>query len=137
MKHYIQLDNIAALPNVEYVGYLWYSDSEKPAVLKGERVNFSKDTNTPFIVEGNLISVDGLVSINIKQVGGRQLITQFDVETIKRDERLKFEKLRFTPHKMDGYKEVVFEQIWSLESDPQCCEWESYKPAYQYFVELK
>lgn len=137
MKHYKQLDNIAALPNMEYFGYLWYSDSEKPVVLKGERVSVSKGTNHPFIVEGNLISLNGLVSINIKQVGSRQLITQFDVEIIKKDERLKVEKLMYTPHKLEGYRELVFEQVWALESDSQCCGWESYRPAYQYFVELK
>lgn len=137
MIHYKQHNTLETLPNKEYHGYLWFADCEFPEVIDGFLSGKLMSRNNTFIVEGNLMSKDNLTSVSIKQVGSTQFIMEFNHKDISEDRALQFNDLTYIPHKLPGFKEIVFRQVWIAESDENCCNWPTYRPRFQYFVELK
>lgn len=63
-----------------YEGYMWESDKIAPEIYHGkEEIGFSlTDGENPFIVEGQLYDKENDLSISIRFVDGKYLITRFD-----------------------------------------------------------
>ena len=104
----------------KYEGYLWFSDREKPKVLKEEEYDFSKHTEkeNPFIVEGMLFCKEENVSVMIRHTG-KYHICEFDFEKLKK-KGAEFEDVKYLPYRLDGIKKLKFKQLWLPEPDANC-----------------
>lgn len=94
-------------------GYLWYSDQSKPTVYIDEDVELNLDENiNPFVIEGQLYSQDTQVSVSIKYVDGRYIITRYVPNERKGLEEGKIEQ--YVPNVRLGLRDKVlyFSRLW-------------------------
>ncbi len=104
----------------KYEGYLWFSDQEKPKVLKEEEYDFSQltENENPFIVEGMLFCKEENISIMIRHTG-KYHICEFDLNKLEK-KGAEFEDIEYLPHRLNGVKKVKFKQLWLPEKDENC-----------------
>ena len=72
----IKIDEIK---NLNYEGYIWLSDREKPTVYEGKPVILPKEGENPFVVEGQLYNKTEGLSYSIKYVDGQYIIQEYSV----------------------------------------------------------
>ena len=146
-----KIDDLTQIPkDNEYEGYLWMSDSEKPTVLKNEKleslklvirdssrtITFNEISNTsnPFIVEGQLYCKPESLSYSIKYVDGKHLVIEYDLKNAPAG----FDEKRFIPNRMDDVSRLKFQLYWKVEPDEtgeSLCEgMGTYVPAAYVFV---
>ena len=105
-----------SLPNLNYQGYIWLSDADKPIVLQNEAFDFSKININPFIVEALLFNEEKEVSLHIQHTDKYHIteyhVNQFDVADVV--------DIEFLPHRLVGVSKVKFKQIWIPQPDTNC-----------------
>lgn len=101
-------------------GYLWFSDAETPVVYDNvaSKEIILKDTDNPFVVEGQLYDSAAKKSCSIKYVDGRYLVNYFQVS----DEDIAsptHEVKAFLSNRMEG-RMLYFLRYWEASPDEYC-----------------
>lgn len=118
----------------KYVGYLWYSNAQKPELYFGEEYAFTFDDNkNPFVIEGWL--TDGKTSIQIKYVDGKHLLKKYNIEELKKSIPNIVSKSYYPAFK--GVSKLEFLQFWRPELDEFCEGMQVLRPAEFVFVGFK
>lgn len=116
MKPITKHQTLDTLPNLNYQGYIWLSDADKPIVLKNEPFDFSAIDINPFIIEALLYNEQKEVSVHIHHTDKYQIteyqLNQFDYAEVVETEYL--------PHRLDGVSKVKFKQIWLSQTEDNC-----------------
>ena len=113
------------IPNLEYEGYIWFSDKDNPEIfdnVKVKETKFLKEIElNPFIVEGNLYSKDKNISISIKHFDCGYVISEvkWDIISDASESELK-EYLANPVFKEFDIKKLKFRELWSEEPDELC-----------------
>ena len=96
--------------SLQYEGYYWYSNEQKPVTIKGATITRAIFKQLPFIIEGNLYcSVNG-ASINIKNVDGGYQIYQADLNNLPVRQCAEQE---YIAHYLDGVSKIKMLQYWA------------------------
>lgn len=68
--------------SLEYEGYIWYSDEDKPEIIPNSKINFEPGcfSDLPFIIEGNLYHYESDLSLQIKYIDGEYHIIKFNLK---------------------------------------------------------
>jgi CRISPR type III-associated protein (TIGR04423 family) len=113
-------------------GYIWYSDRQKPEMIRAEKYSLELDeTKNPFVVEGQIYSKDEQVSYSIKYVDGKYIV----VPTLLNDLKgFVFDEKSFIPNRLDGVAKIKYRQYWKPEKDELCEGMEVLVPAEYVFV---
>ena len=118
---------INEIKNRKYEGYIWFSDKEKPLVLRDEEYDFfvHSENENPFIVEALLYNKEQNISVIIRHTG-KYHVNEFDLKALK-EEGAVFEEVKYLPHRLDGIDKVNFKQLWLPEPDEHCKDMEVLK----------
>lgn len=122
------------IEKARYEGYLWYSDSQQPTVLTGDR-DFElemEDTGNPFIVEGQLYSAETSVSLSIRYIDGAYHVARFEVNEQELQQHTD-DLVEYRSQRMQG-RTLRFWQTWKREKDPVCLGMETQIPSALVFI---
>lgn len=108
------------IKNRKIEGYLWYSNGSAPIVCSStEPKDISIDEKqNPFIIEGLLWDYENKTSITIKNIDGKCLIREDDID--KLDEEMIYTEKKIIAHRLKDVKWLKFRQYWKRVSDPEC-----------------
>jgi len=121
---------IDKIPDLNYEGYIWYSNAQQPEVIKG-KFDIKRLTLLPFVIEGNLWNEHDKISINIKNIDGNYLINIFDLKTVANF----FENTQeYVSHRIEHAKAYKIYQHWEAIEDDLCEKMSSYQPTWNAFV---
>ncbi|MDF1573308.1 MAG: TIGR04423 family type III CRISPR-associated protein [Bacteroidales bacterium] len=129
MKPYKKIE-ITEIPDLVYEGYYWYSDREKPELLKDEKITAGIFTKIPFIIEANFYSKEKNISVSVKNIDGEYLITLCDLEKV---DKKNYDTRVYMGHDIQPGKFRVAE-IWEETKDPQLDNMTTLVPAYTAFT---
>lgn len=122
------------IEKARYEGYLWYSDSQLPMVLTGDK-DFELDVENrqnPFIVEGQLYSAETSVSLSIRYIDGAYHVYRHEVKPselqLHADDLVEYRSLR-----MQG-RTLRFWQTWKRETDKACLGMDTLTPSALVFI---
>ena len=122
---------IKDIQNLEYQGYLWYSDKERPEYIDSNApFEIAKLTGHPFVVEGALYAAKENVSITIRSLDGEYYVHKLDLNELPEH---KFIKHRWFVAKNE-HKKAVMQEIWLLRRDSLCREMDTFYPAFMVFT---
>lgn len=76
---------LQSIPDLEYEGYLWYSNATEPKILEGQQFSPDQLTKLPFVVEGMLYAEKEKVSIRIVNIDGAYRIAKMTLEYIPKE----------------------------------------------------
>lgn len=119
---------MTTIENARYQGYLWYSDQRQPEVYLGKTSVAElilDESKNPFIVEGNLYDAERQLSISIKFVDGKYIVTRYDLNTTSADESVSEEHFLTNSRirqsagtdKADECGTSVYKRIWKAIPD--------------------
>lgn len=120
--------NLNEIPQIDYIGYLWFDDSDTPESVNGP-YDFSKITTHPFIIEGNLKAKDASISISIRFLEGEYIVVMVDWDEVEVSDG-EFIDHEYIAHGFGKNKTVCFTEAWLPEADPLCDDMESLRPAW-------
>ena len=137
MDHRIILQDIPI--SIKYEGYLWWSNQEKPDVYVDQELKsqddkpiWPKETNNPFVIEGNLWNKVDKISYLIRFIDGEYLVYEFKLKDSNPES---ITKLEYLPNRMPpAVKKLLFNEVWIEQPDPLCNGFEVLKPAFIAFV---
>lgn len=137
MNNKINLDKIPT--NINYEGYLWWSDKENPDVYQNQPIISQENkpiwpilSTNPFIIEGNLWDPINEISYLIRFLDGNYLVYRFDIQNINSNE---ITELDYHPFRMPDYiTKLNFKEIWTSQQDPLCNRFDVLKPAFIAFT---
>lgn len=121
-----------------YQGYMWKSDEQAPAVYDNQEVEFDlTDGENPFVVEGQLYDEAKDLSIGIKFIDGKYIVSTYDGKEHKfvgSDEAVAFEEgnlEQYAPNRKMGLSDKVlyFKRLWKTEKDVVNYGWETLCPS--------
>lgn len=104
------------LEKYSFEGYYWLSNEDRPVNLKGHLDDFKKslDPIVPFIVEANLFNEKEQISISLKHIEGKYIITRVDLKQPKENIQLSEEDSFKT---IDGFNDIKVVNLWQAEED--------------------
>jgi len=117
------------IPDYEYQGYYWFSNSPKPVILNYEKFEINILTELPFVVEGNLYAPLENISIQIKNIDGVYYIALIDLSNTNGYQISQPQK--YLGHDL-GF-DYYLVQAWELVEDDQCNGLETFVPAFTAF----
>lgn len=130
---YKKIDSLSEIPNINYEGYVWLSDKDKPCKVNNETYDFNSTAVNPFIVEANLYACDKSISVSIRNVNGSYHIGIVDWALVDQN-KVNTSDEKFVTHKIKDEASMYFTQAWTNEED-DCCEgMEVLTPAWKAFV---
>ncbi len=130
MSNKITLEEIPT--NINYEGYLWWSDKSETEMYLGDKpIDLPKEVTNPFIIEGNLWDKTTETSYLIRFIDGEYWVYRFELKGIS-DKRITPHK--YLPNRMPGIDKLKFKEVWEEQPDPLCNGFEVLKPAYIAFV---
>lgn len=133
MRNKITLVEIST--NINYEGYLWWSDKSEPEMYLGDKpIEFPEEITNPFIIEGNLWDKATDTSYLIRFIDSEYWVYKFELKGIP-DERITTHK--YLPNRMPGIDKLIFKEVWEEQPDPLCNGFEVLKPAFIAFVGFK
>ena len=102
-----------------YEGYIWYSNSQRPQILRCEEFDFSSigEEDNPFIVEALLYAPEDNISLIIRHTGS-YIISEFNMN--KLPEGAELVEVAYLPYRLGNVKKVAFKQLWLPEQDEFC-----------------
>jgi CRISPR type III-associated protein (TIGR04423 family) len=80
MENRFKKINIEEIPSGDYQGYYWLSNSSKPDVQYTGDIDKSLFNKLPFVIEANYYSNEKNISINVKNIDGKYVVSLIDVE---------------------------------------------------------
>ena len=118
--------------DLEYEGYYWYSNQQKPELVLNQKITKDIFTKLPFIVEGNLYYQKEGISISIKNIDGEYRIYSADVSHLPKSQVTENEYLA---HDLDGIDKIKMIHFWEeSEEDALLENMKTLIPAWQAFV---
>lgn len=137
MSYGYQTIDISDIPQKTYDGYLWYSDSDRPMVLKADP--WPGIRSDAFIVEGHIVAEDGSLSISVRNTGEGYIVGLVDwSEAQASDVELEcLERLPAPALKRARVLKLKFKRAWVPESDPQCPDMPVLEPAWTVLTNLE
>ena len=116
------------IESAKYQGYLWYSDQRQPEVYLGNTSVAElilDESENPFIVEGNLYDTERQLSISIKFVDGKYIVTRYDLSKASSDEAVSEEYFLTSSRirqaagtdKADECGTSIYKRIWKAVPD--------------------
>ncbi len=131
MSQAYQPISIQDLPtDVNFEGYYWYSNKQKPEIITGEPIQHGWFTELPFVVEANFYSADAKLSIQVRHVEGQYQVTRIDLSQL---DAIPHEKRTYLGHDLEGRNFRVIE-AWQPEPDAFCADMEVLVPAWTAFA---
>lgn len=98
-----------------FEGYLWLSNARKPQILRNEKIDIALFKQLPFIVEGNLWSVEQNVNIQIRNIDGEYQIASIDLSNCDTDHLLA--EKTYIAHDLKGVTEYRIIEAWEEKED--------------------
>jgi CRISPR type III-associated protein (TIGR04423 family) len=134
MSNKITLEEIPT--NINYEGYLWWSDKSEPEMYLGDKpIDLPKEVTNPFIIEGNLWDKANKTSYLIRFINGEYWVYKFELKGISKD---LITEHKYLPNRMpENIKKLKFKEVWEEQSDDFCGNFKVLKPAYIAFVGFK
>jgi CRISPR type III-associated protein (TIGR04423 family) len=126
-----RIEKLADIPNLNYKGYYWLSDSETPVMVNGKFDSTQIKIN-PFIIEGMLWDEKTKKSIMISHTGNYQIF-EYDLKEIEGE----LVEKEYMAHRLAGVSKVCFKQLWQDVRDANCEGKEVLKMKAQIFVGFK
>jgi len=106
----IDINNI---PDLNYKGYLWFSDTQKPELIIG-KLDKAELIQLPFVIEGNLWAETEQISINIKNIDGEYIVNQFDIKNTD----CKYDTVKeYIAHDLTEVEKYKMHQHWEAKQD--------------------
>lgn len=127
-----RITSLSEIPDLNYIGYYWLSDSETPVMVNGKKFDSTQIKINPFIIEGMLWDEKAKKSIMITHTGSYQIF-EFDLKEIEGE----FVEKEYMAHRLDGVSKVCFKQLWKAEPDANCNDMKVLKMKAQIFVGFK
>lgn len=124
--------------DIEFDGYLWFSDQQKPTMLMNQRLNMALFKKLPFIIEGNLWSKERQLSVNIRNFDGQYLITSFDLSNSSED--ILLEEKNYIAHDLEGVTKFQVIEAWEEKEDEALAGMKTLVPswtAFKGFIKIK
>jgi CRISPR type III-associated protein (TIGR04423 family) len=112
-----KLNGIIDIPQLEYIGYLWFSDSHSPTVFNSEIIRFETELINPFIIEGWLWNESSMTAIHI-QHSGHYIVRKYNMKEFMATAEC--EVIDFLPNRMPGIDRLRFVPLWIEENDEMC-----------------
>lgn len=94
--------------NLDYEGYLWYSNQRTPLILRQKKISSGIFTKLPFIIEGMLYSRRDKISLTIRTVNGQYQVFQADLKN--NDVFLK--ETIYLSHRTAGFSNYRLVEAW-------------------------
>ncbi len=118
---------IDEIPEQEYIGYIWYSDAEKPTIIgPKEPFHLGMLTELPFIIEGHLFCESEKRSIQIKNIDGKYHYATINLEGM-------LDKAKdYVGHDLGHDYKMV--EAWEDYEDPNCANMTTLRPAWKAFA---
>lgn len=130
-NYYTGLELLSEIPDYNYVGYIWMSNSDHPKPIESK--NKIPATTNPYVVEGNLYCEDKEISISIKNTGEGYIIGQIDLKKANLDKTIELKPQTYISHRLHKSKKVNFKQAWIAEKDEMCEGMKVLQPAWRAF----
>ena len=123
--------NIKQIPDLDYEGYLWYSNQSKPKIINSKNP-FKKSllTQLPFVIEGNLWAEKEKISLNFKNIDGEYQIFKYDLNKLNIEENSQ----TYIAHNLVGIQEFTLYQHWKEKKDPLCENMKTLVPSWSAFT---
>ena len=102
--------------DVNFEGYYWLSDQDRPVVLFDAPFKKS-NTNNPFIIEALLYDPIANASYHVRHTGEYH-VHKYSLNDLP--ETAEIQDVEFLPHRLEKVRKVFFKQIWMPEKDPYC-----------------
>lgn len=119
--------------DLEYEGYIWYSNAENPELRS--KISLEDFKDLPFIIEGNLYAYQEDVSVSIKNIDGEYHIMQGSLKDLPKEQITEQE---FVAHKLKNVNKIKMIQFWEeLESDALLEGMKTLKPSWRAFAGFK
>lgn len=119
------------------------SDSKTPTVVSPDNALelMLDETKNPFVIEGCLWDENGRLSVMIKFIDGKYIVSK----TIVTEEELngksvgdvRTERKEYIAHRLEGVAGLCFLQYWEAEADAMCEGMKVLQPKKQVFVGFK
>ncbi|MEO1257798.1 MAG: TIGR04423 family type III CRISPR-associated protein [Bacteroidota bacterium] len=103
---------VTGIPDLQYDGYYWLSDAQKPVELTAEKLDTSIFGKLPFVVEANFYASTEKISIQVKHIDGAYQITKFDLREAKN-----ITTASYLSHRTNAKKYFMVEG-WEANVDP-------------------
>lgn len=137
MSNKITLEEIPT--NINYEGYLWWSDKQKPDVYNNQPIVSQSEkpiwpgpVTNPFIIEGNLWDKATETSYLIRFIDGEYWVYKFELKGISKD---LITEHKYLPNRMpENIKKLKFKEVWKEQTDELCNNFNVLKPAFIAFV---
>lgn len=111
-------NDLSQIPELDYEGYIWYSDTAKPILAKA--FDFKSVGINPFIQEALLFCKEKDISVMVRHTG-KYHISEFDLNALISNGAELGEEKKYYPHRLDiGDKKVCIRQLWIPEKDENC-----------------
>ncbi len=114
------INNITAVPPGTYEGWYWLSDATKPVMLQNASAFEAPLQGIPFVIEGQLYDKAAQRSISIRNVDGRCIITQYELDDIGSE--MEQEPRTVLGHRLrendQPWLKII--DIWKEQPDPLC-----------------
>jgi|SRR5690554_3371266 len=117
MKGIKTYKELTQIPDLEFEGYVWYSDKEGPTVLRNEKFDFGAVSQNPFVQEALLYCQEKEISVMVRHTG-RYHISEIDMNNLPDDAKRKPKE--YLPHRLNTSKKLKIEQLWLPEEDSNC-----------------
>jgi CRISPR type III-associated protein (TIGR04423 family) len=114
MKSYQNI-HFNQIPPYLFDGYYWYSDAPKPKLIWQERIDPVIFQDLPFIVEGNFYASAKQLSINVRHIEGRYLLTQYDLTKVPEDKK---KEMIYLGHDLNG-QNIKLIEVWEEVADQE------------------
>lgn len=80
-KAYQKIDK-AAIRQLDFEGYYWYSNEKKPHIQKSGNIDLNIFTELPFVIEASFYAKREQISIQVKNIDGQYHFAQIDLKNL-------------------------------------------------------
>jgi CRISPR type III-associated protein (TIGR04423 family) len=130
---YFELNNIREIPDLNYQGYYWLSNEDKPVEILNNKLDKSVFKDLPFVVEANFYAVKEQISISVKNVDGKYHIYQYNLKDVSIERR---SDITYLAHKTNSKKFVVT-RVWNEYEDQNLLGMKTLIPLFSAFTGFK
>lgn len=103
------------IPDLLYEGYYWYSDQEKPIIIKDSRIDPEWFKILPFVIEANFYSREKKLSVSVKNIDAEYHVTIFMLDELKEEE---YREMLYIGHDIGDLNYIMIE-TWEKISNPE------------------
>lgn len=122
---------ICEVPQGQYTGYYWLSNSEFPVVVSGAFDNSILNNKLPFIVEAGLYNVAENTAVMIHHNGKANVIFQYNLSL---ENGVRNQEVCYEVQRLERIPAAKFFQIWKEEADALCAGMNVLKPYARVFA---